>query len=238
MSKLQHFLYQLDLVCAAHPDVNDCNALQFSLINAYRRNSTLVSLLVEACLLRQVSHGDVPQQILVEFIENRMPVLARANRTGEIIWLLFLAIRLGLTISASRLTLLFSIENAFIAVLVVCLDTQRLLKGNVDRGFWDRSLTAEGLRSPMWLYAYEAVTQGFLPGLDDGFIVRDPYFTLLRAKRVQFLDIKRGYDSITRTLRGLRNENERLKRVQGAIQNEDFDDLDELDNNWDDPDIY
>jgi hypothetical protein len=81
----------------------------------------------------------------------------------------------------------------------------------------------------MWLYAYEAVTQGFLPGVNDGFIVQEPYFTFLRAKRVQFLDITRGYASITTTLRGLRNENERLRRMRGAIQNEDFDDLDNLD---------
>jgi hypothetical protein len=59
----------------------------------------------------------VQVKILTEFIENRIPVLARANRTGEIIWLLFLAIRLGLTISARRLTPLFSIENAFVALL-------------------------------------------------------------------------------------------------------------------------
>jgi hypothetical protein len=42
-------------------------------------------------------------------------------------------------------------------------------------------------------YAYEAVTQGFLPGGHDDFIAQDSYFTLLRARRVQFLDITRGY---------------------------------------------
>jgi hypothetical protein len=102
--------------------------------------------------------------ILTEFIENRISVMARANRTGEIIWLLFLAIRLSLTLSARRLAPLFSIENAFVALLVVCLDVRGLVQGTVDRALWDRSLTADGLRSPMWLYAYEAVTQGFLPG--------------------------------------------------------------------------
>ncbi len=81
----------------------------------------------------------------------------------------------------------------------------------------------------MWLYAYEAVTQSFLPGIADDFIVQDSYFTLLRAKRVQFLDISRGYTSIGRTLRSLRNENERSRRMREAIEDEDYDDLDELD---------
>jgi hypothetical protein len=193
--------------------------------------------LVEACLLRQVAYRDVQVEILTEFIENRIPVLARANRTGEIIWFLFLAIRLGLRLSAGRLAPLFSIDNALVALLVVCLDSRGLVEGNVDRVLWDRSLTADGLRGPMWLYAYEAVAQGFLPGVNDGFIVQDPYFALLRAKRVQFLDIARGYDSIATTLRNLRNENERLRRVREAIQDEDFEELDDLDEG-DDGDIY
>lgn len=245
-SALQHFLYQLGRVCAAHPDLNvekfglqharsalvgadDWSTVQFSLINAYRRNSSLVSQLVEACLLRQVARSDVEIQVLTEFVENRVPVLARANRTGEIIWLLFLALRLGLKLSAGKLTRLYSIENSFVAFLIVCLDARGLVQGSVDRTLWDRSLTPDGLRSPMWLYAYEAVTQGFLPGVSDGFIVQDPYFSLLRAKRVQFSDMMRGYASIATTLRTLRTENERLRRMREAIQDADFEELDDLD---------
>ena len=217
-------------------NADDWNSLQFSLINAYRRNSSLVSFLVEACLLRQTAHRDVQVDILMEFIGNRIPVLARANRTGEIIWLLFLAIRLGLTLSARQLEPLFSIENGFVALLVVCLDARGLVEGDIDRGLWDRSLTADGLRSPMWLYAYEAVTQRFLPGVADDFITQDAYFTLLRAKRVQFLDITRGYTSMATTLRSLRNENERRRRMREAIQDEVFDEFDDLDE--DEEDIF
>ncbi|MEH2626071.1 hypothetical protein V1292_004126 [Bradyrhizobium sp. AZCC 1719] len=253
-SALQHFLYQLAHVCAANPEMNvekfglqharsalvnadDWKPLQFSLINAYRRNPSLVSLLVEACLLRQVARGDVQIETLAEFIEYRIPVLARANRTGEIIWLLFLMLRLDLRISAHRLAPLFSIENAFVALLVVCLGARGFVKGNIDRTLWDRSLTSDGLRSPMWLYAYEAVSQGFLPGVNDGFIVHDSYFALLRAKRVQFLDISRGYASIATILRSLRNQNERVRRMREAIEEVDFDDLDHLDEGEEEEDI-
>lgn len=243
---LQHFLYSLGRLCLAHPDINvekfglqtarsalvnasDWSVIQFSLINAYRRNPSLISLVVEVCLLRQVTHGDVQVDILREFIANRIPVLARANRTGEIIWLLFLAIRLKLTLSARRLDTLFSIENALVALLVVYLDGQGLVQGRIDRTLWDRSLTKDGLRSSMWLYAYEAVTQELISGISDGFITQDPYFSLLRAKRVQFLDITRGYSSILVTLRSLRGENMRLRRMREAIQDEDFNELDQLD---------
>ena len=179
-SELQHFLYQLGRVCVAHPDVNvekfglqharsalvnadDWNTLKFSLINAYRRNSSLVSFLVEACLLRQAAHGDVRVEILTEFV-NRIPVLARANRTGEIIWLLFMAIRLGLTLSAGRLTPLFSIENAFVALLVVCLAARGLVQGGVDHTLWDRSLTAEGFAALCGSMPTRPSPKGFFPG--------------------------------------------------------------------------
>lgn len=254
-SALQHFLYLLGRMCLAHPDINvekfglqharsalvnadEWSTFQFSLINAYRRNSSLISLLVEVCLLRQVTHGDVQLDTLIEFVESRIPTLARANRTGEIIWLLFLAVRLGLTLSARRLGALFSIENALVALLVVCLDSRGLVQGNVDRELWDRSLTKDGLRGPMCLYAYEAVTQGFISGANDDFISQEPYFGLLRAKRVQFLDLTRGYASMSTTLRRLRDENIRLRRMREAIQDKDFDDLDDFDEGKDEGDVF
>lgn len=255
---LQHFFYQLGQVCAAHPELNvekfglqnarsslvnadNWDKVLFSLINAYRRNSSLISLLVEVCLLRKVAHNDVEAEILTEFIENRIPMLARANRTGEIIWLLFLANRLKLTLTAAKLTRLFSVENAFIALLVVCLDNEGLIQGNIDRTLWDRSLTADGLRSSMWLYAYEAIVQSFLSGTSDDFIIQDPYFTLLHARRVRFLDITHGYVSIATTLHSLRGENARLRRLREALQDEDLDDFEDLygvENDDDIGDIY
>jgi hypothetical protein len=254
-SEIQHFFYQLGRVCAAHPDMNvekfglqharsalvdarDWNVPQFSLINAYRRNPSLISLLVEICLLRNAAHHDLDAEVLKELIENRIPVLARANRSGEIIWLLFLAARLSLTLDANRVEPLFAIENAFVALLVVCLNSRNLIRGNVDRTLWDRSLRADGLRSPMWLYAYEAVAQGFLPNISDHFIMQDPYFALLRTRRIRFLDIARGYESVGATLRSLRNENDLVRRARGVIRSEDFDGLDDLDENESEENVF
>jgi hypothetical protein len=260
-SALQHFFYELGRLCQDHPDINvEKFGLQFArsalicagewgnvqayLISAYRRNSTLISLLVELCILRQVAHRDVGLDDLKEFIENRIPVLARANRIGEAVWLMFLALRLRLTLQAGSLAPLFSVDNAPIALLITCLNAEGLVQGMIDRARWDNSLTAAGLRSPMWLYAYEAVTRGYLPGANDDFITRDPYFSLLRTKRIQFLEIGRGLNSIAGMLRNLRHENERTQRLRNAIRDgggEEFDDLEddeEVDDGWDDIDIY
>ncbi len=262
---LQQYFYQLGRMCLDHPEINvekfglqfarsslvgveDWGPIQAHLISAYRRNPSLISLLVEICLLRQVARADLALGTLQEFIEHRIPVLARANRLGETTWLLFLAIRLDITLSARALTPLFEKENALVATLVVCLESRGRVQGSVDRSVWDRALTTAGLRGPMWLYAYEAVTRGFLPGVTDAFILQDPYFALLRRRSVQFLEIDRGYASITAILRSLRTANERMHRLRDAILErgeEEYDDVydEELEDDdfgaFDDtPDLY
>jgi len=242
---LQQYFYELGRMCLAHPDMNvekfglqfarsslvgveDWEPIQSHLISAYRRNPSLISLLVEICLLRQVARADLPLETLREFIEHRLPVLARANRLGEVTWLLFLAIRLNIALSSKALEPLFEKENALVATLVVCLESRGYVQGNVDRRNWDRSLTSAGLRGPMWLYAYEAVTRGYLPGVTDAFILQEPYFALLRARSIQFLDIDRGYTSIAAILRNLRTNNERMHRLRDAILERGEEEYDEV----------
>lgn len=112
--------------------------------------------------------------------------------------------------------------------MISCLDARSLVQGNVDRTLWNRSLNEAGLRSPMWLYAYEATTQGFIPNASDAFIIQDPFFSLLRSKRVQFLAIERGYTSLATMLRSLRGENERMQRLRDALEDDTGEDLDDL----------
>jgi hypothetical protein len=71
------------------------------------------------------------------------------------------------------------------------------------------------------------------PAVGDGFIVQDSYFSLLRERRIQFLDVARGFASIANTLRTLRGENDRLRRMREAIQDLSFDELDDFDEEHD-----
>lgn len=242
---LQQFFYSLGRLCNEHPDINvekfglqnaraaivnakNWSIVQSNLISAYRRNPSLVSLLVEVILLRQAKHNDISIEGLKEFIENRIPPLTSADRSGEVIWLLFLAIRLEIKLSSKCLQRLFEKKNGLIALLVSCLNNKGLVRGAIDRSIWDQSLDTDGLRSPMWPYAYEAVASGFLPRKSNSYIINDDYFGPLYNRHVKFLDIERGYDSIATTMRTLRNENERLDRLSHAIlegTEQDFDDL-------------
>lgn len=241
----QHFFYRIGQVADTHPDLNiekyaiqnsrsafmqatKWKKIQNKLISAYRRNPSLIPILVEIIILRQAEHRDIDKIMLKEFIIHRLPVLTQANRTGEIIWLLFLAIRLQLKLPSTCLSRLYEIENSMISLLIAVAKKQDIISGTVNFQNWNRSLSGDGLRSPMWLYAYESIGLSVNPAPSSSFIEQDPYFSLLHDKKVRFLNIDNGFTSIRETLRSLRGDNSRTNRLREDF--EDFDiDLDEFD---------
>ena len=52
-------------------------------------------------------------------------------------------------------------------------------------------MTLQGLRSNMWLLAYEADLKGWLAGAAN-FVAVDPYFKELQSRRVSFYDVKKN----------------------------------------------
>jgi hypothetical protein len=254
---IQHFFYEVGQVCDTHPEINvekyalqnarsaliragDWKRIQSNLINAYRRNSSLISFLVEILILRQVERGDVDRENIKDFVEHRIPVLARASRTGEIIWLLFLAIRLNIVLPATRLVPLFELENAMVALLVTHATSRQLITGTIDLQIWNRSLNGDGLKGQMWLYAYESVVQAINPGANSTFIEQDSFFCLLHGKKVRFLMVDTGFTSMATTLKSLKNDNDRMKRLRREFSDdfefgtEEFDDTEDYDNSEDD----
>lgn len=249
LNSIQRFFYEVGRFCEAHPNFNiekfalsnarsvlvrasEWKRTQNLLINSYRRNSTLISLLVELCILRQVERRDVDLGNLKEFVDHRIPALASANRTGEIIWLLFLSIRLNIKLAQNAVACLYGMQNAMVALLVAFASSRQLVAGQVDFSGWNSSCDADGLRGQMWLYAYEATLLGIAPGVTSAFIEQDPYFSALFARKVHFLDINGGFASIATTLRTLRRDNGRIRRLRAdfledfEVEIDDYDDDD------------
>src|SRR5258708_30911681 len=59
-------------------------------------------------------------------------------------------------------------------------------QGFIDQSSWDHSLTADGLRSSMWLYAYESVLKNLNSTRSKGHVTSDPYFGPLLAQNIEF----------------------------------------------------
>ncbi|WP_296644687.1 RNA-directed DNA polymerase [Roseinatronobacter sp.] len=250
------FFYEIGRFCNEHPELNvekfafqnarssfvnssEWSGLQSHLINAYRRNSSLISFLVEVLILREVEHGDVDRTKIVAFLERRLSDLALENRTGEIIWLLFLIVRLNIRVPSERITPLFRLENSMVALMVTHAAHRGLIEGAIDQSYWQRHLTPHGLRGPMWLYAYESIRNGTNSNPDRTFIDQDPFFSHLMNKNIKFYDPSRGFVSLGGTLRGRKGENTRAKILrQDFLDDFDIDllefDEDDMDNANDD----
>lgn len=86
----------------------------------------------------------------------------------------------------------------------------------------------------MWLYAYEGVRRGSIPGAADKFISSDSFFAPLLKKNVKFLEPKLGFLSLSSLMRAKKLENERMRKMRGDF-NDGFDwDFYEFDQDFDD----
>ncbi|WP_412074111.1 RNA-directed DNA polymerase [Tritonibacter mobilis] len=247
------FFYEIGRICQEQPDLNiekfafqnarsaftratNWKNIQSHLINSYRRNPSLVSFLAEVFILRQSSKGDVENSVVSSFLTHRLPQLVKQNRTGEIIWLLFLAIRLNVRLESKNISQLSSMENSLVALLVNYAHDKGVIVGDVDYSLWETSLNKDGLEGPMWLYAYESVRLGIAPNKDSNFIKHHKFFKFLLEKNISFIDMENGLTSINATLRDRRSENKQSNRLRMdfledlKIDLEEFDeeDLDDL----------
>lgn len=217
--------------------------LQSHLVNAYRRNNTLVPLLVEILIERQRDCGDVDIEGVRDFLDHRIPALALEDRTGELIWLLFLMIALEVRIDANRFERLYSLEEPMCALLLSAASTRDLINGDIDRSLWDQSLNADGLRGKMWLYAYEGARLNLAGNPSTNHISSDNYFSLLFDRNISFFSIEEGLRSITGAMRTRRRIDNRHRARMREEFIDDFDigdwsigDDDEnegFDENWD-----
>jgi hypothetical protein len=185
-------------------DTGDWARLQSHLVNAYRRNSTLISLLVELLIERHRDRDDIDVEGVRDFLDHRIPALALEDRTGELIWLLFLMIALRIEIDAQRFERLYSLEEPMCALLLSVADARGLIAGTLDRSLWNQSLTEDGLRGAMWLYAYDGPRLELVGGASTAHIEQDPYFSILHARGVTFLSVEEGLTSITGAMRARR----------------------------------
>jgi hypothetical protein len=200
------------------------------LLSSYRQNPTVLPVVTEIIILRHLSKKDVDTRRIGIFVATRLSDLARLQKNGQICWLLFLGICLGAPIRVSAVSELFNIEDGAIAILVCDASRLGLIQGAIDRSSWNRSLTKDGLRSPMWLYAYESVLKGLNATGSTAHVVSDSYFGPLLALDVEFYRSGSFHFNRNTLLSRLRTMRLRQQIVQFAVENdlaEGFDDFNE-----------
>lgn len=224
-------------------DTKDWTRLQSHLINAYRRNSTMVSLLVELLVERQQTKSDVDCKGVQDFLRHRIPALALEDRTGELIWLLFFMISVEIKLDARCFERLYSVEDPMCALLISLAADRGLVQGDIDQTVWNASINQAGLEGSMWLYAYEGPRLGIAHGMSTDHIEQHPYFSILHQKNIGFISIEDGIAGILAGMgrrridsthrAQLRDDFEDLMEGDGEGEFEDFDDSEADGEDWD-----
>lgn len=131
-----------------------------------------------------MSEGEIQAYIL-----QQIPLKAEAVHTDEVAWLLFWAREIGLKIPSAILKEATTLRSSVVAMLVLDLNQKGLIEGQIDDSLWRSSANQNGLRSELWLVAYEATKRGWWPGIiKTSFITGHPYFSDIWNKDVNFYD--------------------------------------------------
>jgi hypothetical protein len=151
-----------------------------------------------------------------KLIEDVIRASAPLLHTEEVAWALFLSKVLTIQVSAAAAGLTIEMGSSVCSLILLDLESRGLVEKGAPLWVLQSRMTATSLRDEHWLLAYEADVKGWLPSADlNNHVDADPYFSILKQKRIEFYDTKRNVKTFRRSLR----ENlQRLRRRRSSSQ--------------------
>lgn len=135
------------------------------------------------------SLSEMPKKEIKQFILTQVPKKASSGHTSELSWLLFLSREIKLKLPADKLSKVVKMRSSVVGLLILDMLDRNLIKGNLDLSFWQSFANAKGLKSDMWLIAYEATLKKWWGKLQsDQYLKSDKYFKDLYSKKIKFYD--------------------------------------------------
>lgn len=196
------------------------------LLLCYRQNHTILPTLVQILVNRHVKSGDVDKNKVALFLGSNILRLYATERHGELAWLFYLASELSIELKRSSIGDAFKLMNPVTALHICHLRSLNLIDKPIDRSQWNKSLNADGLRSEMWLYAYEASLKGWTGVSPKKFIDVDPGFAPLKKRKVSFFDISHHVEDITSAVNNdIAGSKKKKVATQKSVLEFDFDDI-------------
>lgn len=166
-----------------------------------RRSATCLSFVAEHLA---AAHGTtpLPDDEIHSYILRQIPIKAAAGHTNELAWLLFWAREIGLEIPAAVMANVMALRSSVVALITLDLWHKSLIKGALDFSFWQSFATDIGLKSEMWLVAYEATRKGWWPKAQNtDFITNHKFFADIWNQNVEFYDpARKARKRVTRSL--------------------------------------
>jgi hypothetical protein len=163
------------------------------LLYCAQRQASCLPFVTHTIARMSLAGRPVPIDEIREFGLRTVSKAASAAHTCEVAWLLFLFRELKLIAPAAALKEASHLSSSVVALLVLDLEQQGLIQGEVSQSHWRGQANSDGLKSGMWLSAYEATMKGWWrKKCSQSFIQDHPFFGDLKASNVFFYDQARG----------------------------------------------
>lgn len=145
----------------------------------------------------------VSEKNVEKLIEDAILKSALVGHHGELSWALFLAKGLELKIARKIIDNVLKVESSICALITLDLRRLGLIDAGIDTSFWESFMSEDGLRSHMWLLAYEADIKGWLVS-PAAHVDNHSHFKVLKNRGVYFYDLKKNvptYEKFKKKLR-------------------------------------
>jgi hypothetical protein len=160
------------------------------LLYCARRSATCLSFVAEHLAAISVT-TPLPAEEIQTYILHQIPIKAASGHTHELAWLLFWAREIGLTIPALVMSNVIKLRSSTVGLIALDLWHKDQISGALDFTFWQSFAKQDGLKSEMWLIAYEATQKGWWPKAQSSdFITQHEYFADLWNAKIEFYDPK------------------------------------------------
>jgi hypothetical protein len=129
------------------------------------------------------------REVIEALIRTHSPI----RNASEVAWGLWAAIALGVEMTKKAADAVSEMEDDFVALLALDAHSRGLFGAHeLDCSRWETLTDYEGVMSgPHWLLAYEGSAQKWLES-PTPHVRADPFFKVLRARRVRFYDADRS----------------------------------------------
>ena len=166
------------------------------LLRAARSNATVIPSIVQILSNYYDEGHPIGKENVLKMVHDIILKNAPLSHHAEVSWALFMVKTLGLKISPRLSEAVGRLESSVCALLALELESRGQIIGVLDKGAWRRSMSADGLRSNMWLLAYEGDLKGWLRGSSAKYVEADPYFSELKGRRISFYDTMKTVETL------------------------------------------
>jgi len=183
------------------------------MIRLTRKLPSTLPILAQALIEAHSNNMPIPMDRVAKFIGDVIRVHARVGHAFEVSWSLFIAKGLRISLQHAQLVEVFKLESSLCALLCMDLNARGLIEGGIDEASWLPYGTAEGLESPMWLLAYEAVRKGWWSDGRRDYVKKHPLFGPMLQRGVFFYDEKRNVPRLRTELKQARTQSIRAELI-------------------------